>query len=146
MWKVSRVRRYIAKQEGKRELKSTAKQELELQLLRKKVRIADLQISDLDNSRSEEIADKITAECQRVIDVLQSQLLAMPNQLSGIFSSLGEPMPIYKRFKAELNQRFEAAYGALKKIKHASRRKDNIIPLNRRNGNGVIALNGASKA
>jgi hypothetical protein len=69
----------------------------------------------------------------------KGSLLAMPNQLSGIFSSLGEPMPIYKRFKAELNQRFEAADKALRKIKQESRRKDNVVPFNR-------ALNGASRA
>ena len=143
MWKVSEVRKYIAKQEGKRELKSTEKQELELQLLRKRIRIADLQISDLDNSRTEEIASQITAECKRVIDTLNAQLSAMPNQLSGIFAALGEPMPIYQRFKAQLRQRFQAAYDALHKIEKKSRRKTNVVPFNRSNGKGATALNGA---
>jgi predicted DNA-binding transcriptional regulator AlpA len=138
MWKVSEVRKYIAKQEGKRELKSTEKQELELQLLRKRIRIADLQISDLDNSRTEEIASQITTECKRLIDVLHAQLLAMPNQLSGIFSMLAEPVPIFKRFKAELNQRFQAAYDALQKIKKTSRRRNGVVvPFKQVNGSGA---------
>jgi hypothetical protein len=56
--------------------------------------------------------------------------MAMPNQLSGIFATLGEPMPIYQRFKAELHQRFQAAYDALQKVKKKSCRK-NIVPFNR---------------
>jgi len=142
MWKLSEVRKYIAKQEGKRELKSTEKQELELQLLRKRIRIAELQISDLDNSRTEQIASQITAECKRVIETFNAQLQAMPNQLSGIFSALGEPMPIYQRFKAELRQRFQAAYAALHMIEKKSQRKTNFVSFNRSKGNGAIVLDG----
>jgi predicted DNA-binding transcriptional regulator AlpA len=131
MWRVSEVRKYIAKQEGKRELKSTEKQELELQLLRKRIRIADLQISDLDNSRAEEIAGQIVSECRQIITALTSQLSAMPNQLSGIFSTLGGPMEIYKQWRDELNQRFESARDALRKVEQKSRRKSNVVPFSR---------------
>lgn len=146
MWKVSEVRKYIARQENKRQLKSTEKQELELQLLRKRIRIADLQISDLDNSRTEEITAMVTAECKQIIDTLNAQLQAMPNRLSGIFAALGEPMPIYQRFKAELRQRFKAAYDALYKIEKKSRRKTNVVPFNRSKGNGAIVLDGSGRA
>jgi hypothetical protein len=117
---------------------------LELELLSKRIRIADLQISDLDNSRSEEIASQITAECARIIDMLNAQLLAMPNQLSGVFAALGEPLPIFQKFRGDLNKRFQVAYDALHKVKKKSCRK-NIVPFNRLNGSGAIALNGAKR-
>jgi DNA primase len=139
MWKVSEVRRYIRKQEGKRKITSTEKEQLEVELLRKRITRVDLEISELDNSRREEITDKITGECRRVVDALNSQLWRMPDELSGIFSVLAEPMAIYKRFKAELHQRFQAAQEALQKIKEQSRRKtpknkkeaENVAPFKR---------------
>ena len=70
----------------------------------------------------------------------------MPNQLSGIFSTLAGPMEIYKRWRDELNQRFESARDVLRKVEQKSRRKTNVVAFNRANGNGATALNGAGRA
>jgi len=142
MWRVSEVRRYIRKQEGKRQHTSSEKSQLEVELLRKRIHRCNLEIADLDNSREQEITDRITGECKQIIEALAGAFQRMPNELSGIFSTLGEPMRIYQRFKTEVGRRFDAASEALEKIKKQSRRKDNIIPLNGSNGNGAMALNG----
>ena len=143
---VARWKKYITRRAEKVRNSGGEKACLELELLRKRIRIADLQISDLDNSRTEEIAGQIISECRQIINALTSQLSAMPNQLSGIFSTLNGPMEIYKQWRDELNKRFESARDALRKVEQKSRRKDNIILLNRANGNGATAVNGAGRA
>jgi predicted DNA-binding transcriptional regulator AlpA len=145
MWRVSEVRKYIRKQEGKRKITSTEKEHLEVELLRRRLTRVNLEIEQLDNSRQQEIADRITGECKQIIEVLNAALQRMPTELSGIFSMVAEPVAIYKRFKTEMCERFADAHEALKKIERASRKKSNII-LFEASANGVSASKGGARA
>jgi hypothetical protein len=143
-WNISSCRKFILKQANKLDAPSE-RDRLELELLRKRIHRVDLEIADLDNSRAEEIADNIYGQCKQIIDTLNGTLQAMPQQLSGIFSQLDGAMPIYQRFKSEMDQRFADAYSALLKVRQASRRRSNVVPFNsaKLNGNGrAMALNG----
>ena len=126
-WNIEACRRFVKKQDGKRRVVPSERDALETELLRKRIHRVDLEISDLDNSRTEEITAKITGDCDLVIDALKSAVWRMPDELSGIFSNLAEPMAIYKRFRAEIRQRFQAAHDALLKIKNQSRARDNVV-------------------
>jgi hypothetical protein len=126
-WSIEACRKFISRQHGSRQAVPDEKRGLELELLRRRLYKTNLEIAVLDNTRTEEIANQITAECKAIIDALNGQLLRMPQELSGIFSQLGDPMPIFIRFKAELNKRFQAAYGGLKELKDTSRKKSNVV-------------------
>lgn len=148
-WRVADWRKFVTRKKDSVKLASTEKEQLEMELLRKRIHRVDLEIADLDNSREEEIANRITGECKQVVDVLVGKFRNMPRELSGIFSALEGPMAIYKRFDAEVRGRFQDAHDELQRVKKTSRRKDNIIPLrvNGSNGNGSsIVLNGARAA
>jgi hypothetical protein len=125
---LAKWKKWLADRAEKHESTAGEKSRLELELLRKRIHRVDLEISTLDNSRQEEIADRITDECGKIIGVLSEALQRMPTELSGIFSMLAEPVSIYKRFKTEMCNRFEVAHKALQKVKAESRKKNNIVP------------------
>ena|SRR5436309_2492259 len=142
---VARWKKYITRRAEKVQSSGGEKARLEMELLRKRIQRVDLEIAELDNSRQEEIANRIAGGCLQVVDTLKSQLWRMPDELSGIFSVLAEPMAICTRFRAEMHHRFQVAYDELTKVKRASRRKGNLIPFNPVGANGSRALNGKGK-
>jgi hypothetical protein len=142
---VAAWKKYLSRRAEKIQSAGSEKSRLELELLRRRLARVNLEIMELDGSRREEIANEITSGCLRVVDTLKSRLWRMPDELAGILSALGEPMLIYKRLKAELGQRFGAAYDELHKVKQTSRRKDNLVPFRpvKVTGDGA---NGAKRA
>jgi hypothetical protein len=137
-WSVAAIRKFASKEANKIEV-PTERDRLETELLKKRIAKVDLEISQLDGSRREQITETITGECKRVIDTLQSALHRMPDELSGVFAMLAEPLPIYRRFREEMRRRFEAAYEGLKKIEKQSQRKSNVVRFERE----AITSNGA---
>lgn len=115
------------------------KSQLELEHLRKKNHLLDLEIADVTNERAEAIATEIIGSCRRVIANLRSHIFQMPDELTGAFIMLAQdnnPQKFYRRFKDEMRERFEAADKALRKIEHASKRKTNVVSIHSGEGNG----------
>jgi predicted DNA-binding transcriptional regulator AlpA len=126
-WPVEAVRRFVRKCQVKVETPNEREQ-LEIELLRKRIRKVDVEIADLTNERAEAITNEITGLCRKIVGLLQGQLSRMPDEFSGLFNMQGTAREIYNIWKGELNRRFRIAYSSIEKIEKAHARKSNVIP------------------
>jgi hypothetical protein len=99
---------------------------LEVELLRRRLYRTNLEIAEIDNTRSEEICNEITDKTRRILEVLSQKLFAMPLQLSGIFATMA-PIEILKRWQLDLREVFQAAKSEILKIEREHARKSNIV-------------------